>query len=179
MRSTKPQKIRNAETDVRKRRRHKSGAVEDIPTCLYQKYVNTAGHIVNVVLDYHPTRRNRNSDYGAIKRQAKHRQGMVPYDECPVLSGFADLFPGEPPCTEFAESQRKRGAGSEDYCCKHVEQLVESRRAEHGKRTAEFARQAAGISEKLREEQREFQAELVNRIEAAMTTSRKATRSGG
>jgi len=131
---------------------------------------------VSVVLDYDPMRRNGDSDYGALKRTIRRRSGMVPYDQCPILSGFAELFPGETPCTEFAAEQRRRGAASEDHCCKHIETLIADRRTAHEKRTAEFAAQTAGIGEKLREEQREFQSELINRIERAMTHSRKAAK---
>jgi hypothetical protein len=171
--SSKPTRIRNAETDVRKRRRHKDGGVEDVPTALYGKYVNKQGHVVTVVLDYDPSRRNPDSDYGALKRTIRRRAGLVQYDRCPVIHGFAELFPGETPCTEFEAAQRKRGAEAEDYCCKHVEQLIKERRTEHEARAAEFAKQTAGIGEKLREEQKEFQAELINRISDAMRSRSK------
>lgn len=177
--SSRPTRIRNAERDVRKKRRSKDGLVEDVPYCVYAKYVNAQGHVVSVVLDYDANRRNPNSDYGAIKQDARRRAGMVRYDRCPVVNGAAELFPGEAPCTEFEAEQRRRGDAAQDHCCKHVEQLIADRRSVHEARSAEFARQTAGIGDKLREEQREFQAELVNRIEQAMIASRKGKGGGG
>lgn len=131
---------------------------EKIPATPYtRKMVSPSGNVTRVVLATGRTIGGTvNNPYGNAKLEEKLNDGWLLYSECPV--GTQVHIEGETRCKGidprrpgifWQQHPGHRYAFIEEQCCGHIEQAIRERQADHAERTAEYAEQFQGSTDKL------------------------------
>ena len=133
--------------------------VEKIPATPYnRKFVRPDGNVVRLVLATGRTIRGpENNPYGNMKRRQKIDAGWLPFSHCPITMGYVKVA-GELPCQgpdvnrpgDFSVPDPQRPwVLREEECCKHVQQAIDERRADHREKQNEMQEKFRNSTDRL------------------------------
>ena len=105
-----------------------------------KKMVDPDGNVISVSLATGFTIRKAN-EYGTQILREKLEKGFIPYDECPVATGRVKF--------DAKKDSACEGKFSRDHACRHVEQIIKTRRAIKQKKEAELKLQYATQQDKM------------------------------
>ena len=117
---------------------------EKLPTMFNKKMVDPNGHVVRVALSNGATIKGigPHNTYGMLKLAEKRRKGFILYDRCPYGPN------GDLAATEHSEKPCK-GKFSEEKCCPHVQQIIETRRRDYVKKRRRFTAKTESAMERM------------------------------